>query len=144
MLTRFKFFRLGPRALGVIHRCNARVYKLRNRILEFTSRLCRALDEPMHYGEQNADRQPAHEHAHNTFHRTQSPPHLRQDNIAIANGRITGCREVKGRFPKGETNPAIKCRPEQNLHEVQGENGRCEMHHEDRGLGQLELVAVPP
>ena len=55
--------------------------------------------EPGHHRKQDARGQLAHQHADGTFHRTQGPPHPRKNDIAVADCRITGGREVKGRFP---------------------------------------------
>jgi integrase len=84
-------------------------------------------------GEQEARRQPAHQHANDAFHWTQGPPSPRKNDIAVANSRIAGSREVKGRFPRWKTKPTIKARPKQNLQKVQTNERGHQSHHEDGG-----------
>src|ERR1700730_799722 len=88
---------------------------------------------PAHDGEQEARRQPAHQHANDAFHWTQGPPSLRKNDIAVANGRIAGSREEKGRIPRCKTKPTIKARPKQNLQKVQANERRHQSHHEHGG-----------
>ena len=60
-------------------------------------------------------------------------PSPRKNDIAVANGRIAGSREVKGRFARCKTKPAIKTRPKQNLQKVQANERSHQSHHEDGG-----------
>ena len=89
--------------------------------------------KPIHDREQEAHGQATHQHAGDTLHGAQYPPHSRKNEISITDSRKTGYRKIQGLFPRRKTEPPIKPSPKQNLRQVQSKEHRRKPNNEPGG-----------
>lgn len=95
-----------------------------------------------HDSKEETHRKSTHEHAGYCFDWGQDTPHWRYDKITAALGRVAANREVESQTPTGKARPAIECRPDQNLREVQSDHQRGDPNYECSGVYQAEPLRV--